>query len=254
VIKMSELLVKEKDLVFPGDELATGLEFIPSNGTYRYNNKIYSKTTGLVNIQSRVVKVICLKGPYIPERGDVVIGKVTDIGTTYWMVDIGIPYSVYLPLKSVARGFVDSSRTDITRFLNLDDLVILKIFKVSNDMKIDGSMRGPEFHKLTGGRLIEINSHKVPRLIGRKGSMIQMIKQHTKCKIIVGQNGWIWIKGEEPELEHLAIQTIKKVDLEYGFDHPIYNNFGTAACVEYMCIYGDGRVSPCVGNETLLSI
>ncbi len=47
-------------------------------------------------------------------------------------------------------------------------------------------------------------------------------------------------------------EMVKRVDQEYGFNHEIYNNFATAPCVEYMCIYGDGRVSPCVGNVTLI--
>ncbi|MBU0898753.1 MAG: radical SAM protein [Nanoarchaeota archaeon] len=47
-------------------------------------------------------------------------------------------------------------------------------------------------------------------------------------------------------------KTIKHVDEEYGYVHPIYNNFGTLPCVEFIQIYGDGRVSPCPGNETIM--
>jgi len=47
-------------------------------------------------------------------------------------------------------------------------------------------------------------------------------------------------------------ETIQRVDASYGFNHPIYNNFGTFPCVEFMQIYGDGRVSPCPGNETIV--
>ncbi len=47
-------------------------------------------------------------------------------------------------------------------------------------------------------------------------------------------------------------ETVRVVDLEYGFDHFIQNNFATGPCVEYMCIYGDGGVTPCVGNETVM--
>ena len=47
-------------------------------------------------------------------------------------------------------------------------------------------------------------------------------------------------------------QTVERVDKEYGFEHPIFNNFATSPCVEFMQIYGDGRVSPCPGNETII--
>lgn len=47
-------------------------------------------------------------------------------------------------------------------------------------------------------------------------------------------------------------KSVGKIDERYGHIHPIYNNFATVPCVEITCIYGDGRVSPCVGNETII--
>jgi len=47
-------------------------------------------------------------------------------------------------------------------------------------------------------------------------------------------------------------ETVKRVDGQYGFNHPVYNNFATFPCVEFMQVYGDGRVSPCPGNETVI--
>lgn len=46
--------------------------------------------------------------------------------------------------------------------------------------------------------------------------------------------------------------TVQRVDAEYGFNHPIFNNFATFPCVEFMQIYGNGDVSPCPGNETIV--
>lgn len=47
-------------------------------------------------------------------------------------------------------------------------------------------------------------------------------------------------------------EKIEAVDKEYGFNHPVWNNFITMPCVEFMQIYGDGRVSPCPGNEIIV--
>ncbi len=52
------------------------------------------------------------------------------------------------------------------------------------------------------------------------------------------------------EQKRLMREVVRRVDAEYGFDHPIWSNFATFPCVEFMQIYGDGRVSPCPGNET----
>jgi exosome complex component RRP4 len=53
-----------------------------------------------------------------------------------------------------------------------------------------------------------INSNKVPRVIGREGSMINLIKKETGCSIIVGQNGLIWLRGKTIEAELFAKEAI----------------------------------------------
>jgi MoaA/NifB/PqqE/SkfB family radical SAM enzyme len=45
-------------------------------------------------------------------------------------------------------------------------------------------------------------------------------------------------------------EEVRKIDSsEYNHDHPAMNNFLTCGCVEFMQIYGDGRVSVCPGNS-----
>ena len=48
VNESSELLVKERELVIPGDKLADGLDFMPSSGCYREGNSI--KATGTASV------------------------------------------------------------------------------------------------------------------------------------------------------------------------------------------------------------
>ena len=45
---------------------------------------------------------------------------------------------------------------------------------------------------------------------------------------------------------------VQEVDREYGFDHNTYTNFLTMPCVEYIQIFGNGNVSPCPGNDTII--
>ena len=54
------------------------------------------------------------------------------------------------------------------------------------------------------------------------------------------------------EQKKLMREVVRRVDAEYGFNHPIWNNLTTFPCVEFMQIYGDGRVSSCLGNETII--
>jgi exosome complex component RRP4 len=50
-------------------------------------------------------------------------------------------------------------------------------------------------------------------VIGKNGSMIQMLKNMTGCRIYVGQNGRIWVDGE---LENIvrAVKAITTIEEE----------------------------------------
>jgi MoaA/NifB/PqqE/SkfB family radical SAM enzyme len=56
-----------------------------------------------------------------------------------------------------------------------------------------------------------------------------------------------------PDEKRVVAEEVKTIDsTEYNYDHRVKNNFLTTGCVEHMQIYGDGRVSPCPGNETII--
>jgi exosome complex component RRP4 len=208
----SVLLAHDKDVVAPGEVLAEGMEYLPSHGTYRKNEKIYANQTGLLVIEGKVLKTIPLAGVYIPKRGDTIIGKVIDILMTGWRFDTNSPYSAVLPLKDATFDYIKKG-ADLTAFFDLDEYVVCRIVQVTSQNLVDVSMKGPGLRKLKGGRIIRVNAMKVPRIIGKRGSMVSMIKQATGCILVVGQNGLVWLKGE-PEQEIIAVDAIRKIERE----------------------------------------
>jgi len=115
-----------------------------------------------------------------------------------------------LNVKDGVADFV-SRGADLTSYYNFGDYLVVKIINVTSQKLIDVTMKGPGLRRLDEGRIIKVNAHKVPRIIGKQGSMVTMLKQYTDCRIIVGQNGIIWIQGS-PEGELLAVQTIKEIE------------------------------------------
>ena len=78
---------------------------------------------------------------------------------------------------------------------------------------IDLTIKSRGLGRIDEGLIIKINPNKVPRVIGKQGSMVTMIKQATGCQIIVGQNGVIWLEGS-PQGEIVAVKTIEKIEQE----------------------------------------
>jgi exosome complex component RRP4 len=68
--------------------------------------------------------------------------------------------------------------------------------------------------KIPTGELIKISPTRVPRLIGKRGSMIQTIEHATSTRITIGQNGLIVVSGKDKEGVTLAINAIHIVEVE----------------------------------------
>ncbi len=197
---------KERKLVIPGETIISGDDYLPGDFTRKEGNEIIANRYGLVEINGRVVKIIPVSGVFEPRRGNTVIGRVEDITFSGWMIDIGGPYSSFLPLMECPR-FVE--RNNLAEFADIGDVLSLKILGVKKG-GIDLTLKFRGLGRLDGGRIIKINPHKVPRVIGKEGSMINLIKDKTRTEITVGQNGFIWLKGDA-DGESKAEETIKLI-------------------------------------------
>ncbi|NHK31244.1 MAG: RNA-binding protein [Asgard group archaeon] len=214
------ILIKDRSMVTPGEIIAEG-EFTIGTNVYRDEKKIISQVIGLVTIKDNQISVVSLKGKYIPRVGDLVIGKVTDVSLSTWVVDIASPYpGILRPASSLNKRF-DPVKDRTSKYFNVGDVLVAKVFTYDRTRDPQLTLRndnrqgpGPYLGKLIGGRVIEVSPSKIPRLIGRRGSMISTIKQYTNCRMIVGQNGRVWFKGNSFDEEYLILQAIQKIDRE----------------------------------------
>ncbi|HTY44263.1 MAG TPA: KH domain-containing protein, partial [Patescibacteria group bacterium] len=159
---------------------------------------------GLAEEANKLIKVISLSGTYQPRRGNVVIGVVENVTFNGWVINIDTAQNAFLPLMETPR-FVNKDAME--EVMDIGDIVVAKIWNVSK-RGIDLTIKMHGFGKLEKGLIMTINSNKVPRVIGKEGSMIALIKEETGCRITVGQNGIIAIEGENAEKEILAKRAI----------------------------------------------
>jgi exosome complex component RRP4 len=217
---MAEFIKKEREFVVPGDEIISSMDFLPGRNCLREGNSIYAKRLGIVNLDGRVISVIPLTGVYFPRVGDMVIGEVEDVQSNGWVVNINSAHSAYLPLSGV-REFIDTSKTDLSRVYGVGEVIYANIMSVVSSNSIHLSMQDPRCRKFRSGRIVRMNPSKIPRLIGRQGSMIMMIKDLTGCRINVGQNGVICIEGEKEDLVIKAIEVIEHESQSEGLTDKI---------------------------------
>ncbi|MHA1207648.1 MAG: exosome complex RNA-binding protein Rrp4 [Candidatus Freyarchaeota archaeon] len=207
------LYFKNRQIVVPGDLLAEGV-YKPGDGTFREGNRIYSSVVGLAELKGKIVQVVAFEGAYTPKAGDVVIGKVVDVKMTSWRIDIKSPYQAIMHPVNVFERRLDPLKDDLRRYFDVGDTLVAKIMSFDRTRAPLLTTKERGLGKLQGGYLVEMLPTKIPRLIGRRGSMINMIKKETGCQIIIGQNGIVWVSGKSFEDEERVIKAIRQIERE----------------------------------------
>ena len=213
---------EKRKIVIPSQLLGDIEKNKSGRGTFVENGKIYSEILGVLNKNSEYINVIPLKGRYDPIVKDFVIGIVEEPMASSWLVDINAAYPALLHVNEVPWD-VEFGETE--KYLNHGDSIMAKVLQVDQEKKLQITLNDRNLYKIKGGQIINVEPSKVPRIIGKKGSMISLLKKYTKCRIFVGQNGRIWIDGEEESIKKV-IDTIKIIEneaLSYGLTNRIEN-------------------------------
>ncbi len=177
-----------KEIVLPGTKVAEGAKrfegtFVEGNGTF----------ASVLSIRQDD-RVIALKGHYVPKIGDYVIGIVKEVRFSGFQIDLNSPYEGVISSKETREAF------------EVGDVISAKI-------RVVDEVHEPllvEPRKLWSGRLIDVESVKVPRIIGRNGSMLSMLKAYTKTDLFVGKNGRIYLKNGDVALAALVVLKIAR--------------------------------------------
>ena len=202
----------ERKQVIPGDVIA--------KGNHRYGSYIEKRgdeyialRVGMAEVGRDGVKLNPLTGPYIPRGEDEVIGKVVDLNGFGWVIDINSCFDGFLPASFVFGREFSPATHDLSSKFRVGDIIGARIESSERSRDPQLSIRGHGYGKIDSGEIVNISPTKVPRLIGRRGAMINMISEKTGCDVRVGQNGVVVVNGT-PEGVVKAVNAIKMVEEE----------------------------------------
>ena len=199
---------KKREIVVPGELLAAG-RYRSSMGTYDEEGKVYSALVGIAELRGNTVKVVPLEGVYIPSEGDLVIGTITRVAGNNWKVDITGPYGASLHANNALRRPYDD---DISRYFDIGDVIAAEITAFDRNSGPFLTLKGRGLGLLTEGMILDLSPAKIPRVIGRSGSMINMIKDKLRIEAVVAQNGRIWVRAPNNYILNLAIKAFKMIE------------------------------------------
>ena len=178
----------ESRIVMPGELISDKPERI----SYAFvdRGKTYSTVVGLFTEG----KLVPLEGPYEPLPDDLVVGIISEVKFSGYSIDINTAYPAFLSSREIRERYA------------MGDTLFARITMIDEVRSIElGDAR-----KLPAGRLVKVSSVKIPRIIGKKNSMIDMIQAATGCQISAGRNGYVWIAGNgNATLAEKAIRMIE---------------------------------------------
>lgn len=197
---------EERQLVLPGDAVGDKRS-IPGPNTKKVGDRVIATTVGLLQTMGEKVSVLAMNGAYEPRAGDQVVGIINEANTGNWLVDIKAPWPAPMHVSEVPWR-VDFGET--TAYLKPGDAILCKVLFVDEQKKLQVTLKDRNLMKLEGGELMEVAPVKVARVIGKNGSMLNLIKGYVEAWLHVGQNGRIWLNGEAKEvlMAKKVIQTI----------------------------------------------
>ena len=195
----------------PGDVIISG-PYRPEQNVALDGDKIVATAVGVSEIYDDTVKVIPLAGKYIPKINDLVIGMVISHTSLSWELDINSCYVGFLPATDVFGRDFSAHADELATKLRPGDLVAARIanFDRTRDPLVTISDR--DLGKIESGEMVRIAPNKVPRLIGKRGTMIQAIESATNAIITIGQNGWVVVACDSTDGLLKAKKAIRMVN------------------------------------------
>ena len=205
-------LESKKRYVLPGDFITTAPLRLQDNVVLE-GKRIISTTIGLSDVSADSVRVISLNGIYIPKIDDLVIGTIQSISGNSWFADINSCYQGMLLGQDVfGRGSYPTT-SEMKERLDKGDIIYTRIANSDRQREPLISIADNNLGKIDSGELVKISPTKIPRLIGKHGSMIQTIEASTNATITVGQNGLIILKCDNSTGLKKAIMSVKMIGI-----------------------------------------
>ena len=201
----------KKRHVLPGDFITTAPLRLQNNVVLE-GKRIISTTIGLSDVSDDSVRVISLTGVYMPKIDDLVIGIIQYIFGNSWFADINSCYQGMLLGQDVFGRGSYPTKNEMEERLSKGDIIFAKIANSDRQREPLISIADQSLGKIDSGELVKISPTKIPRLIGKHGSMIQTIEGSTNATITVGQNGLIVVSCDETNGLLKALAAIRMVD------------------------------------------
>ncbi|KAI1006102.1 hypothetical protein K3495_g2117 [Podosphaera aphanis] len=210
----------ESEIVTPGETVTDDPQWMRGHGTYvpPFSTEIKAAVAGTVQKTNKLLSVRPLRARYTPEIGDLVVGRIVEVQSKKWRVDIGAPNLAALPLSAInLPGGIQRKRTEndelqIRTFFSEGDLLIAEVQQLNQNGMANLHTRSLKYGKLRNGVFMSVSGTGgggVARA-RRQVWQIETANGGGKVQVILGVNGYIWICKHVEVADETAITRIEE--------------------------------------------
>ncbi|EWC48856.1 hypothetical protein DRE_00161 [Drechslerella stenobrocha 248] len=224
-------------IVTPGELVTDDSQWMRGHGTYLSTSDdgaqcIVSSLAGTIFKTNKLLSIHALRFRYVPEIGDLVVGRILEVQTKRWRVDIAAPHSATLLLSSInlpggiLRKRTSTDELQIRTFFSEGDLLVAEVQTLNSDGQASLHTRSLKYGKLRNGVFLTVDAGMIRRM---KSHVLTMPTSNGggDVDIYLGVNGYIWIAKHTVSLAEGAGSDAKSVSitrLEEEASEAIYSN------------------------------
>ncbi|GAB7349942.1 hypothetical protein MBLNU459_g0639t1 [Dothideomycetes sp. NU459] len=226
---------RARAILTPGEAITSDPQWMRGHGTFTSTSgdspsldddaapTIRSTLAGTLQKTNKLLSIIPLRARYTPEIGDLVIGRVLEVQSRRWKVDVAGALSASLLLSSInLPGGILRKRTsvdelNIRTFFEEGELVVAEVQSLFQDGSASLHTRSLKYGKLRNGYFMAVSG------TGGGGGVVRAKRQiftlqtagrGGEVDIILGVNGFIWIAKhvdpDKPQAKDVSITRIEE--------------------------------------------
>lgn len=196
------------NFAIPGQTVTSDTQWMRGHGTYNTptSSNITATLAGNVVVTNKLLSVSPVRARYTPEIGDLVVGRIVEVGKSQWRVDVSAPLLAKLPLSSInlpggiLRRRTTADELQMRQYFQEGDLLVAEVQSIGGSDGIATlHTRSLKYGKLRNGLFLSVQG------AGGGGGVIRSRRQvftisagvtgssASHVDVILGVNGYIWL-------------------------------------------------------------
>lgn len=195
-----------RQLITPGMIITSDPQWMRGHGTFTApsdsTSAIRSTVAGTLQKTNKLLSVVPLRARYTPEIGDLVIGRIVEVQSRRWKVDVAAPVLASLQLSSInlpggtLRRRTGYDELNIRSFFGEGELLVAEVQSLFQDGSAALHTRSLKYGKLRNGYFMAVSGVGGGSGVVRSKRQIFTIQTRGKggeVDVILGVNGYVWI-------------------------------------------------------------